>query len=95
MNDPMAELTTRFISEALERTTAIEALVAELPDASDQAVPLDAIRDHAHKIKGAAGMFGFDQLKVIAESLELAAAGGATEEVRSWAARLRRELPTD
>lgn len=80
----MAELTARFREEAVDRTQQIEVLLASLPSAEDPAAIADAIRDHAHKLKGAAGMFGFTDLKDRAAELEeesaaqSAAADGAT-----------------
>lgn len=80
----MAELAQRFKAEALDRTGQIEILLSALPAAEDPAAICDEIRDHAHKLKGAAGIFGFDEFKQRASELEeesasqAAAADGAT-----------------
>ncbi len=77
----MAELTQRFKAEALDRTAQIELLLSSLPSAEDPALICDEIRDHAHKLKGAAGIFGFDDLKLRASELEeeAAAQSGAAD----------------
>lgn len=80
----MADLVQRFKAETLDRTGQIEIMIGALDTAADPAELCDAIRDHAHKIKGASGMFGFDELKERANELEEeasaqgAAADGAT-----------------
>lgn len=80
----MAELAQRFKAEALDRTGQIEILVSSLQSASDPAMICDEIRDHAHKLKGAAGVFGFDEFKDRAAEVEeesAAQAGAADGEV--------------
>ncbi|MGH2958029.1 MAG: Hpt domain-containing protein [Solirubrobacterales bacterium] len=80
----MAELTQRFKVEALDRTDQIEILLSSLSSAADPAMICDEIRDHAHKLKGAAGVFGFHDFKERASEVEeeaasqSAAADGAT-----------------
>jgi HPt (histidine-containing phosphotransfer) domain-containing protein len=74
MNDPMAELVERFKAELHERSTEIERLQGDLGDGPEAAAAREAIRDHAHKIKGASGMFGYDELKLRAGALELVCA---------------------
>ncbi len=59
----MAELTQRFKAEALDRTDQIEILLSSLSSAADPALICDEIRDQAHKLKGAAGVFGFHDFK--------------------------------
>ena len=84
MSDPMAELTQRFKAEALDRTDQIEILLSSLSSAADPAMICDEIRDHAHKLKGAAGVFGFHEFKERASEVEeeasaqAGAADGAT-----------------
>lgn len=73
----MAELVLRFKAEALDRTGQIEVLLAALGSATDPAAICDEIRDHAHKLKGAAGVFGFDEFKARAGELEEEAAAQA------------------
>lgn len=72
MGNAMDELVARFKSEARER----HARIARLADAGDG---VDAIREEAHKIKGAAGMLGFPELKERAAELELLAASGEAD----------------
>lgn len=66
----MAELTERFKAEAIDRTGQVEILLQSLATAGDPAQICDAIRDHAHKLKGAAGVFGYDALKERCGELE-------------------------
>lgn len=73
----MAELAQRFKGEALDRTGQIEILLNALPSATDPAMICDEIRDHAHKLKGAAGIFGFDAFKERASEVEEEAAAQA------------------
>ena len=73
----MDELTVRFKAEALERVGEIEVLLESLPSAADPAMICDVIRDHAHKLKGAAGVFGYDEFKLRAAELEEEAAAQA------------------
>lgn len=77
MSDPMAELAQRFKAEALDRTGQIEILLGALPTADDPAMICDEIREHAHKLKGAAGIFGFDDFKDRSAELEEEAAAQA------------------
>jgi HPt (histidine-containing phosphotransfer) domain-containing protein len=81
MSDPLDELAARFKAEALDRTGQVEVLLESLPSAGDPAAICDAIRDHAHKLKGAAGVFGFGDLKDRAAELEeeSAAQAGAAD----------------
>lgn len=80
----MFELIDRFKAEAEERCREIERLLGQLEGAEDPAEPADGIRDHAHKLKGAAGVLGFPEMKDRAAELEevaasqTAAADGAT-----------------
>lgn len=73
----MAELKERFKAEVLDRTGQIEILLGALPSADDPAVISDEIRDHAHKLKGAAGIFGYNEFKDRAAELEEEAAAQA------------------
>lgn len=77
MSDPMAELTQRFKGEALDRTGQIEILLSSLQSAVDPSMICDEIRDHAHKLKGAAGIFGFEDFKQRASEVEEEAAAQA------------------
>jgi HPt (histidine-containing phosphotransfer) domain-containing protein len=77
MGDPLAELAGRFKLEVLDRTGQIEVLLGALSTAADPAAICDEIRDHAHKLKGAAGVFGFDEFKERSGELEEEAAAQA------------------
>lgn len=66
----MDELVERFKLEAVDRFGEIEQLLAALQTEVDPALPCDEIRDHAHKLKGAAGVLGFPVLKDRASELE-------------------------
>lgn len=96
----MEELTARFVKEAQERSAAVAELLAGLSASSAAADDCDAIRDHAHKLKGAAGMFGFVDLRAVAAELEEAAAGqvengadGAAELLAPLVGRLAEATP--
>lgn len=84
MADPTAELAQRFRAEVLDRVGQIETLLASLADATDPAAICAEIADHAHKLRGAAGMFGHCELRDRASELEeetsaqASAADGAT-----------------
>ena len=99
----MAELSERFKAEALDRTGQIEILLNALPSAVDPAAICDEIRDHAHKLKGAAGIFGFDEFKARAAEMEeeasaqAGASGGeaATAELLPVFGELTSALPSN
>jgi HPt (histidine-containing phosphotransfer) domain-containing protein len=81
MADPMAELTQRFKAEALDATGQIEILLNSLSAAADPSMICNEIREHAHKLKGAAGIFGFEDFKNRAAEVEeeSAAQAGAAD----------------
>lgn len=88
MADSLDELNERFRAEVDERAGQIGALLQALTAVSDPAEVCDEIRDHAHKLKGAAGMFGYDELKDRAGELEdeaSAQAGAASGAVAAGA----------
>lgn len=70
MGDSIDQLKERFLAEARERSTDVNRLLGELPTAADHVAVSDEIREHAHKLKGAAGMLGFDAIKDAATLLE-------------------------
>jgi HPt (histidine-containing phosphotransfer) domain-containing protein len=84
MSTSMDELIERFRLESSERFGDIQRLLGKLVAQDDAAEVSDAIRDHAHKLKGAAGVLGFPEMKDRAAELEevsasqAAAADGAT-----------------
>ena len=73
----MFELIDRFKAEAEERVDKIEALLSEMENDERPAAGADAIRDHAHKLKGAAGVLGFPEMKDRAAELEEVSASQA------------------
>ncbi len=90
MNDAMGELAARFRAEALETANQITERIDSLQAATDPAATCEAIRGQAHEIRGAAGIFGFDELKARAAELEeTAAAQAAAADGSEAAARLR------
>jgi HPt (histidine-containing phosphotransfer) domain-containing protein len=70
----MEELIVRFKDEAKDRLETIETLLNGISDAPDAADRCNAIREEAHKIKGAAGVLGFPEMKERAAELEVVAA---------------------
>ena len=73
----MFELIDRFKAEAGDRCGKIESLLAEMKVAESPTETADKIRDHAHKLKGAAGVLGFPEMKDRAAELEEVAASQA------------------
>lgn len=69
----MDELVARFGDEAGERTAAIERLHQSLTPADNPGAVCGEIREHAHKLKGAAGVLGFTAINESAAALEQAA----------------------
>jgi len=100
MADPMAELSERFKAEALDRTGQIEILLDALPSAADPAAICDEIRDHAHKLNGAAGIFGFDEFQARAAEISppttlarTASSNTGSLRIRACAARISAAAP--
>lgn len=73
--DSMDDLILRFKAESAERMERIEELLTGLTEAGDAAERCDAIREEAHKLKGAAGVLGYPEMKESASELEEVAAG--------------------
>lgn len=86
----MDELVNRFKREARERFTRIERLAADGP------AGYAGVREEAHKIKGAAGMLGFGDLRDRAAELEQAVGEESpdAERVRTLVAALSEALPS-
>lgn len=63
----MDDLVERFRAEAVERFERIRELSVDDTLGDDR---YEAIREEAHKLKGAAGMLGFSELKERAAELE-------------------------
>lgn len=86
----MDELVERFKAEAGERADRIEQFAAGAGDER-----FDAIREESHKLKGAAGMLGFPELKDRASELEELAAGdpNGRDGLDAAVAALRTALP--
>ena len=103
MASTMFELIDRFKAEAEERMREVDDLLATLEGGAAPTEPADAIRDHAHKLKGAAGVLGFPELKDRAAELEetaasqAAAADGPTAAgaIRPAAEAVEASLPAD
>lgn len=70
----MFELIDRFKAEAGDRCVKIDKLLAEMKAAESPTETAGKIRDHAHKLKGAAGVLGFPEMKDRAAKLEEVAA---------------------
>lgn len=83
----MDELVARFKTEARERSDRIQQLVADMAADDPDAGSCDAIREEAHKLKGAAGILGFPELKDRAAELEEVAAAQADAGVGGAARR--------
>lgn len=81
-NEPgMEELIELFVNDAPNK-------IARLTRALEQE-ELEAVRDFAHQLKGAAGGYGFDALTPLAHQLELtAAAATASDQLKSEADRV-------
>lgn len=90
MNDAMGELSARFRAEAVDTTGQIAGLLDALAAQSDPAPTCERVRELAHKLRGAAGIFGFSELKARASELEgEASAQSAAADGAVAAARLR------
>lgn len=90
MADSLDELRGRFKAEVIDRLGQIEVLLESLPSASDPAMIADAIREHAHMLKGAAGVFGYAEFQQRAAELEeeaVAQTGAADGETAAGAIR--------
>ncbi len=79
MASAMDELAARFKAEARDRFARISELAEDRQNA-------DAIREEAHKLKGAAGMLGFPELKDRAAELEVLTASGDADQAQLSAA---------
>lgn len=94
MDGSFEDLTARFVDEARERSAEIESLLDDLASGTNSADAYAQIREHAHKIKGAAGIFGYDQLKLRAGELEVAAADGPDSPLGPAVSALVAALPS-
>ncbi len=56
------EMLPAFISEAIEQTEAIEALLLQIEEAPEDMELLNALFRCAHTVKGSAGLFGLDRV---------------------------------
>lgn len=87
MASSMDELVARFKTEARERSDHVQQLLAGMAGDAADAESCSAIREEAHKLKGAAGILGFPDLKDRAAELEDASAMLAGTTVAADAAR--------
>ncbi|MFY9487965.1 MAG: Hpt domain-containing protein [Solirubrobacterales bacterium] len=79
MSSSMDELIERFKGEARERYERIQTLLDGVGSSDDAADRCNGIREEAHKLKGAAGMLGFPELKDRASELEALSAAIAEQ----------------
>lgn len=101
MATSMDELVDRFKVEARERSDGIQSLLSAMVDDESDAERCNEIREEAHKLKGAAGILGFPELKeraaelenVAAAQAETAAGGAAREAIALAAEAVRDALP--
>lgn len=77
MASSMDELVARFKTEARERSDRIQQLLTDMAGDDSDAESCNEIREQAHKLKGAAGILGFPELKDRAAELEEVAAAQA------------------
>lgn len=101
MATSMDELVDRFKTEARERSDGIQTVLAAMENDVSDAERCNVIREEAHKLKGAAGILGFPELKeraaelenVAAAQAENAAGGGARDAIAAAAGAVRDVLP--
>ena len=101
MASSMDELIARFKAEARERSDRIQQLLADMEGDASDAGSCNEIREQAHKLKGAAGILGYPELKnraaeleeVAAAQADAAADGTALQAIAPAAAAIRDALP--
>jgi two-component system, chemotaxis family, sensor kinase CheA len=70
MSELDAELADLFRTEAVGRLDQMDAALLAIESGQAAAEPVDSLFRNAHTIKGAAGMVGFDDVRVLANSVE-------------------------
>jgi two-component system chemotaxis sensor kinase CheA len=70
VSDPDADLSQAFRDEAFGRLDQMDAALLGIESGRAGAQTLDELFRHAHTIKGAAGMLGFDDIRVLAHAVE-------------------------
>jgi len=94
MGDSFEDLTARFVVETQEQAEQIARLLEAVASGDDPVPARAQIRELAHKIKGAAGIFGFEDLKLRASDLEVAAEGEPGLPLEQAVAALTAVLPS-
>lgn len=82
MESPLPEeflaLRREYLREALEKAAEVERLARGLEVPGEGGEDLRrALRQHAHRLRGSGGLYGFDAISAAAGALEDALAGGA------------------
>src|ERR1022692_3996340 len=70
MSDPEARLTELFRDETAKRLDQMDAVLVAIEAGDAGAEAVDPLFRHAHTIKGAAGMLGFDDIRALAAAAE-------------------------
>ena len=70
MSDPEAKLTELFRDETAKRLDQMDAVLVAIEAGDAGAEAVDPLFRHAHTIKGAAGMLGFDDIRALAGAAE-------------------------
>jgi chemotaxis protein histidine kinase CheA/CheY-like chemotaxis protein len=70
MSSPEAELTSAFRDEATDRLDQMDAALLTIESGKAGAQVVTGLFRHAHTIKGAAGMLGLDDIRVLAHAVE-------------------------
>ena len=70
MSDPDADLTGLFRDESAERLDQMDTALLAVESGAAGAETIDSLFRNAHTIKGAAGMLGFDDVRVLAHAAE-------------------------
>lgn len=82
-SNPLAEIVKRFKGEASETAKSIDDMARSLAGAADPRASVSAIREQAHKLKGAAGVLDFPDVKNRAAAVEEIAASIAIDSAMS------------
>jgi two-component system chemotaxis sensor kinase CheA len=70
VSDPDADLTELFRDESAERLDQMDTALLAVESGAAGAETIDSLFRNAHTIKGAAGMLGFDDVRVLAHAAE-------------------------
>ncbi len=69
-SNPLADIVRRFKGEATDSAKSIDEMAHSLTRATDPRASVAAIREQAHKLKGAAGVLDFPDVKNHAAAVE-------------------------